>query len=66
VEAVFILLILAGRAFGARFGLLLGAATDGANIGADVATLSAGIVGVVEGTPGQALPAAPTRIRMLR
>lgn len=27
VEAVFILLILAGRAFGARFGLLLGAAT---------------------------------------
>jgi energy-coupling factor transport system ATP-binding protein len=27
VEAVFILLILAGRAFGARFGMLLGAAT---------------------------------------
>ncbi|MFF1384095.1 ATP-binding cassette domain-containing protein [Arthrobacter sp. NPDC058288] len=29
VEAVFILLILAGRAFGARFGMLLGAATIG-------------------------------------
>jgi hypothetical protein len=45
-------------------GVLIGRATDGSNIGADLATLLAGVQGVIDGA-GSAAPRPPTNLRVI-